>query len=238
MPYQMPASGSEEWGKDYNSAVNSFGGKQTSKDFGVLARQGSTLYDAQSDQNAQASRQNQMAALAQQYAAAQGNGPSAAAAQQQAMGGQALLSALANRNMGAASGGMNAAAQQAAALRSQEMSEAMRGYGEGTGQLRGGDLAYQQSGYNLANAQNAAYRAQAAQNQSYVQGMEQHAYDTGLAWTKDAQARHGLYNQKLQQVQDRYRKGESAALAAAITLASLGAAAPVAGKFSDAVTGN
>ncbi|NBW08772.1 MAG: hypothetical protein EBR82_12185 [Caulobacteraceae bacterium] len=236
MPGVFDASG-PGWFNGYKNAIGSAAATHLQQDSDILDRRAGSIYSAQQDQDAQASRQMQLAALAQQYTAAQGNGPSAAASQQRALGGQALLSALANRSMGGASSGMSAAAQQAAQTREGEMQQAMRGYGEGTGQLRGSELAYQQNAYNLGNAQNQINLAQAAQNQAYTQGLEQHQYDTGLAWTKDAQARHGMVLQRHQAVQEKYRKAQSAALAGAITLATMGAAAPVAGKYSDAITG-
>lgn len=231
MPNAPWEAGGLDYVNGYNKAINS--NRQFDQDSQILDRRADSLYQSQPDADAQASRKMQMAALAQQYAAAQGNGPSAAAAQQQQMGGQAMLGALANRSMGAASSGLGAVAQQSAATRAGEMQQAMGAYGEGTGQLRGADLGYQQGAYNLANAQNSLNLQQAAQNQAYTQGLEQHQYDTGLALTRDRQARYAMWL-KEQAAQDAKKRDiVSGMTSLALTAATMGAAAPIAGKVGD-----
>lgn len=209
------------------------------RDQQILDRGAKDLYVGvgAADAQSQASRGMQMAALAQQYAAAQGNGPSAAAAQQQQMGGQAMLGALANRSMGAASSGLGAVAQQSAATRASEMQQAMGGYGEGTGQLRGADQAYQQGAYNLANAQNQINLTQAQQNQSYLQGREQHQFDVGLALTNDARKQWQLAQQKANYEQQRKTAMSKAILNAAMTIGTAGLARGAGGDMVDAGSG-
>ena len=97
------------------------------------------------------------------------------------MGGQGLLSSLAGHSMGGASQGLSGVAQQAAATRTAEMNNALAAYGEGAGQLRGGDQNYQQGAQNLSIKQRGLNLSQVAQNQSQLQGMEQARYNNDVA---------------------------------------------------------
>jgi len=149
---------------------------------GDIAKRGtSDLNDQMANNLANESRDAQLAGLSLQQAAAMGNGPSAAAAQQAQMGGQGLLSSLAGHSMGGASQGLSGVAQQAAATRTAEMNNALAAYGEGAGQLRGGDQNYQQGAQNLSIKQRGLNLSQVAQNQSQIQGMEQARYNSDVA---------------------------------------------------------
>ena len=210
----------------------------------IQARGVGDLNDQMANNLADESRNAQLAGLSLQQAAAMGNGPSAAAAQQAQMGGQGLLSSLANHSMGGASQGLGQVAQQAAATRSDEMGNALSAYGQGAGQLRGGDQNYQQGVQNLAIKQRGLNLSQAAQNQSQIQAMEQSRYDTDVAALALQRQRAGINNDKIDANNNQYNSTMKTAgsVAGAVVLgaatggAGAGAGAAIGGGLADAAT--
>lgn len=197
------------------------------KEKDIQARGVGDLNDQMANNLADESRAAQVAGLSLQQAAAMGNGPSAAAAQQAQMGGQGLLSSLANHSMGGASQGLGQVAQQAAATRSDEMGNALAAYGQGAGQLRGGDQNYQQGVQNLAIKQRGLNLSQAAQNQSQLQGLEQARYNNDVAALALQRQRAGIQANQIAARKARDSKiisGVTSAAAGAVT-AGMGASA-------------
>ena len=202
---------------------------------GDIAKRGvGDLNDQMANNLADESRAAQVAGLSLQQAAAMGNGPSAAAAQQAQMGGQGLLSSLANHSMGGASQGLGQVAQQAAATRSDEMGNALSAYGQGAGQLRGGDQNYQQGVQNLAIKQRGLNLSQAAQNQSQIQGMEQARYNNDVAALALQRQRAGIQANQMATRKARDSKIISGVVGAAAGVVTAGMGASAAAGLADA----
>ena len=192
------------------------------------------LNDQMANNLANESRDAQLAGLSMQQAAAMGNGPSAAAAQQAQMGGQGLLASLAGHSMGGASQGLSGVAQQAAATRTAEMNSALAAYGEGAGQLRGGDQNYQQGAQNLSIKQRGLNMSQAAQNQSQIQGMEQARYNNDVAALAMQRQRAGIQANMIATRKARDSKIISGAVGAAAGIVTGGIGAGTASGLADA----
>jgi hypothetical protein len=203
---------------------------------GDIGKRGtSDLNDQMANNLANESRDAQLAGLSMQQAAAMGNGPSAAAAQQAQMGGQGLLSSLAGHSMGGASQGLSGVAQQAAATRTNEMNSALAAYGEGAGQLRGGDQNYQQGAQNLSIKQRGLNLSQVAQNQSQIQGMEQARYNNDVAALAMQRQRAGLQASQTAARKARDSKIISGTVGAVAGVVTGGIGGGVASGLSDAV---
>lgn len=223
-------------GATYNSNLGRWVADDTlSGREGDIAKRGvGDLNDQMANNLADESRNAQLAGLSMQQAAAMGNGPSAAAAQQAQMGGQSLLSSLAGHSMGGASQGLSLVAQQAAATRTGEMNSALAAYGEGAGQLRGGDQNYQQGAQNLSIKQRGLNLSQAAQNQSQIQGMEQARYNNDVAALALQRQRAGIQANQIATRKARDSKIISGIVGAGVGLATAGMGASSASGMADA----
>ena len=232
-------------GAVWNDAIGKWVADSLAGSEADIAKRGtSDLNDQMANNLANESRDAQLAGLSMQQAAAMGNGPSAAAAQQAQMGGQGLLSSLAGHSMGGASQGLSGVAQQAAATRTAEMNNALAAYGEGAGQLRGGDQNYQQGAQNLAIKQRGLNLSQAAQNQSQLQALEQSRYNNDVAALALQRQRAGINNATIDRNNDQYNSTMKTAGSVAGAIvggavtggAGAGAGAAIGGGLTDAAT--
>lgn len=232
----------EAGGAAYDTAnnwnIHNVGQQLYDRDKMILGRQAPTLRDNSYEfGQVTDSRNLQLEALKQQRAAAMGLGPSVAAQQNKMALGQGMNA------MGAGMGGGNLlaqrqammggnamlgqASQQGAAARGGEIYGAMGAYGQGASGLRSSDLGAQRSANDQINAQRQLQLAQAAHNNSQIQGFEGLDYSNAVGMSGLAAKQADRYNTDKARRQAAADSALGLAIAGGATIATMGAASPM-----------